>query len=48
LDFAVNDIGFIVNELDRDRSGSVSVEEFERLFEKYYPSELEASHAMER
>jgi Ca2+-binding EF-hand superfamily protein len=45
LDFTVDDIGAIVNELDRDRSGSVSVEEFEKLFEKYYPRELEASHA---
>jgi Ca2+-binding EF-hand superfamily protein len=35
LDFTVDDIGAIVNELDRDRTGSVSVEEFEKLFEKY-------------
>jgi Ca2+-binding EF-hand superfamily protein len=48
LDFTVDDIGAIVNELDKDRSGSVSVEEFEKLFEKYYPSELEASQASRR
>jgi Ca2+-binding EF-hand superfamily protein len=35
LDFTVDDIGAIVNELDRDRTGSVNVEEFEKLFEKY-------------
>jgi Ca2+-binding EF-hand superfamily protein len=45
LDFSVDDIGDIVNELDRDRSGTISVEEFEKLFEKYFPAELESSHA---
>jgi Ca2+-binding EF-hand superfamily protein len=35
LDFTVDDIGAIVNELDRARTGSVSAEEFEKLFEKY-------------
>lgn len=35
LEFTVDDIGAIVNELDRERTGSVSVEEFEKLFEKY-------------
>jgi Ca2+-binding EF-hand superfamily protein len=45
LDFSVFDIGDIVHELDRDHSGTISVEEFEKLFEKYYPAELLSSHA---
>jgi Ca2+-binding EF-hand superfamily protein len=44
LDFSIDDVGAIVNELDKDRSGSVSLEEFETLFVKYYPRELEAAH----
>lgn len=40
LGFSVDEIGSIVNELDRDRSGSVSLHEFEFFLEKYYPREL--------
>lgn len=37
----VDDVGAIVNELDADNSGSIGLEEFEILIEKYYPRELE-------
>jgi Ca2+-binding EF-hand superfamily protein len=40
MGFSVDEIGAIVNELDRDRNGSVSLHEFEYFLEKYYPKEL--------
>lgn len=40
MGFSVDEIGAIINELDRDRNGTVSEEEFEALLKKYYPSEL--------
>ena len=40
MGFTVDEVGAIVNELDRDRSGTVSEEEFLELLEKYYPKEL--------
>jgi Ca2+-binding EF-hand superfamily protein len=40
MGFTMDEIGAILHELDRDRSGSVSLEEFEDLLEKFYPEEL--------
>mmetsp|Transcript_18487 Transcript_18487/g.35116 ORF Transcript_18487/g.35116 Transcript_18487/m.35116 type:complete len:742 (-) Transcript_18487:103-2328(-) len=40
MGFSMDEIGSILNELDRDRSGSVSLEEFEALLKKFYPNEL--------
>lgn len=40
MGFSIDEIGSILNELDRDRSGSVSLEEFESLLRKFYPDEL--------
>jgi len=40
MGLTVDEIGAIVNELDRDRNGAVSLEEFEHLLHKYYPEEL--------
>lgn len=40
MDFTMDEIGAILHELDHDRSGSVSLEEFEMLLEKYFPEEL--------
>lgn len=40
MGFTVDEIGAIVNELDKDRSGTVSDEEFHALLKKYYPKEL--------
>mmetsp|Transcript_11556 Transcript_11556/g.27977 ORF Transcript_11556/g.27977 Transcript_11556/m.27977 type:complete len:368 (+) Transcript_11556:1423-2526(+) len=45
MGFTVDEIGAIVNELDRDRSGTVSEEEFYGLLEKYYPKELDSEYA---
>ena len=44
MGFSVDEIGAIVNELDSDRSGTVSLEEFEELIEKYHPKELKVRH----
>ena len=46
MGFSVDEIGAIVNELDRDRNGTVSEEEFEELLKKYYPKELSRSDTM--
>ncbi|KAL7559193.1 hypothetical protein ACA910_013200 [Epithemia clementina (nom. ined.)] len=43
MGFSVDETGAIVNELDRDRNGTVSEEEFEELLKKYYPKELSRS-----
>eukprot|EP00977_Amphora_coffeiformis_P006109 scaffold1323_cov160-Amphora_coffeaeformis.AAC.14 len=40
MGFTLDDIGSILNQVDRDRSGSVSLEEFELFVEKYFPREL--------
>ena len=40
MGFTTDEIGAILNVLDRDRSGSVSLEEFEVLLHKFYPEEL--------
>jgi len=44
MGFTVDEIGAIVNELDKDRSGTVSEEEFLQLLEKYYPKELSENY----
>jgi Ca2+-binding EF-hand superfamily protein len=35
--FNIDEIGAIANELDRDRSGTISLHEFERMLVKYHP-----------
>lgn len=35
--FSIDEIGAIANELDRDRSGTISLHEFERMLRKYHP-----------
>lgn len=40
MGFTTDEIGAILNILDHDRSGSVSLEEFEVLLHEYYPKEL--------
>eukprot|EP00980_Cylindrotheca_fusiformis_P020327 scaffold7344_cov145-Cylindrotheca_fusiformis.AAC.25 len=35
--FTIDEIGAIANELDRDRSGTISLHEFERMLHKYHP-----------
>ena len=36
--FGIDEIGAIANELDRDRSGAISLTELERLVEKHHPN----------
>ena len=44
MDFSMDEIGAILHVLDRDRNGSVSLEEFEHLLKHFYPEELSRQH----
>jgi len=39
ISFTASQIGRIINELDRDRNGSISLGEFEELIKKYWPQQ---------
>ena len=41
--FTIDEIGAIANELDRDRSGTICLGEFQRMLEKYQPSDENGS-----
>jgi calcium-dependent protein kinase len=42
--FTVDEVAGLVDELDENSSGKVSLEEFKHLLHKYYPRELDKSH----